>query len=560
VTPCHAPEPFSSSRSRSSSPPPLPAAAAGHPQPRIINGDDAAAGQYPWTVALVAPTGSADKRAFCGGTLIAPTVVLTAAHCTIGSRTDQIDVVAGDHDLSAVDADNTFDVTKISLHPLAEGDDDDLIPRRDVSLLTLDGNATAAGADGQFIAVGDATDITATTEFDVSGWGLTESSIDTVDLLQFATVDKVDDVECQSIFDDLLGQLSFSDEDQICAIRDPDGDPDTPDDVIDTCNGDSGGPLAKAGASTSSATGWELIGVTSWGLDCAFTFVDPPNPNLVVPGVYARAADVQLRPYVDPATGPTGADPAAAQPQLVSGTPQVDADEDLVVCLGNPLTWSGAPDQVEQLIRRVVAPGEFETVSWTGLYTFDEGDFGDQFVCEVHARATGAGGYGVARSAAVQVADAPVVEPTVVTVTTPVATPVPVPVPSPPQLVPVIQPDARDADDRDPRVRSVRRSCTKRRICTFTVTASDAGGSGVKTLAAAVNTVRTRSCRRGGRRTTCASWRSASLRPRAVRDENGTFRLTTRRLSRGTHVLHVRAVDRAGNVQERPRRVTFRLR
>ena len=42
------------------------------PQPRIVGGDDASPGQFPYFVAL---------DIGCGGTLIAPDVVLTAAHC-----------------------------------------------------------------------------------------------------------------------------------------------------------------------------------------------------------------------------------------------------------------------------------------------------------------------------------------------------------------------------------------------------------------------------------------------------------------------------------------------
>jgi hypothetical protein len=132
-------------------------------------------------------------------------------------------------------------------------------------------------------------------------------------------------------------------------------------------------------------------------------------------------------------------------------------------------------------------------------------------------------------------------------------------VPVPGQTVTINQPDPRNFDTTNPRVSSVRRRCTRRRVCTFTIRATDAA-TGVKSLAVTLNTVRTRSCRRNGRRTTCASWRATALRARPVAGQAGTFRVTTRRLSRGSHVLHARAVDGAGNVQASPRRVAFRLR
>jgi len=46
-------------------------------QARIVGGDAALEGEWPWQAAFVNAYGSQ----FCGGTLITPDVVLTAAHC-----------------------------------------------------------------------------------------------------------------------------------------------------------------------------------------------------------------------------------------------------------------------------------------------------------------------------------------------------------------------------------------------------------------------------------------------------------------------------------------------
>ena len=62
----------------------MPSAATAE-QPRIVGGTPATIQQAPWTVALVVSPqvagGSAFQRHFCGGALVAPTIVLTAAHC-----------------------------------------------------------------------------------------------------------------------------------------------------------------------------------------------------------------------------------------------------------------------------------------------------------------------------------------------------------------------------------------------------------------------------------------------------------------------------------------------
>lgn len=53
-----------------------------YPNARIVGGEEAVPNSLPYQVALI--TEFSTGRAFCGGSLIRPDVVLTAAHCIDG--------------------------------------------------------------------------------------------------------------------------------------------------------------------------------------------------------------------------------------------------------------------------------------------------------------------------------------------------------------------------------------------------------------------------------------------------------------------------------------------
>jgi hypothetical protein len=102
-------------------------------QPKIIGGEETTIEENPFVVALTTP----DGFQFCGGTIVAPTKVLTAAHCTDGQEPSDIRVVAGRTNLKT-DGGTTAGVTGIWIHP----DWNSSALTSDSSVLTLDTSLT----------------------------------------------------------------------------------------------------------------------------------------------------------------------------------------------------------------------------------------------------------------------------------------------------------------------------------------------------------------------------------------------------------------------------------
>ena len=221
-------------------------------KPMIIGGEETTIEENPFMVALTTP----DGFQFCGGSIVAPTKILTAAHCTEGQQPTDIQVVSGRTSLSAGGG-QTANVTNIWVNP--SFDSNTMV--NDSSVLTLDQELTLAGLP---IATPDDADLyTAGANSTVLGWGVDESG-STSDVLKKVDVPVTADADCTASYQDQFDPTSM-----VCAGLAEGGK--------DSCQGDSGGPLTAVKADGTR----KIIGIVSWGQGCA-------EPNFY--GVYGRVA------------------------------------------------------------------------------------------------------------------------------------------------------------------------------------------------------------------------------------------------------------------------------
>lgn len=216
-----------------------------HGMPKVVGGGLASPGDDPWQVALLAP----NLVQFCGGSLIAPGWVLTAAHCVDrGTTPEQLSVLTGTTDLGVNGAPSR--VLGIAVHELWETSTHDF----DIAVLRIEGNHAGMPirlmtADEEARLLIDGTSLRTT------GWGATSEGGAEQTQLRAVMIPFQPTAICNRR-QSYGGSVT---ENMLCAGKELGG--------LDACQGDSGGPLT-----IRTTQGPLLAGAVSWGEGCGLPY------------------------------------------------------------------------------------------------------------------------------------------------------------------------------------------------------------------------------------------------------------------------------------------------
>ncbi|XP_060757838.1 chymotrypsinogen A-like [Neoarius graeffei] len=225
---------------------------------KIVGGDDAPAGAWPWQVSV-----QTEGHHFCGGSLINKNWVLSAAHCFQSITAGDITIFLG---MESLEGTNPNMQKKTVLKIINHENYNSTTINNDIALVQLSSSVTfnnyvmpvCLAASNSFFPGGS--------NVWVTGWGRISSdeSLPSPKTLQEAQVSVVSRTDCAKAY----GSGSITDN-MICAAEGEKS----------ACNGDSGGPLVLKCNGT-----WVQAGIVSFGKKCG---------SAVFPTVYARVSQYQ---------------------------------------------------------------------------------------------------------------------------------------------------------------------------------------------------------------------------------------------------------------------------
>jgi len=219
---------------------------------RIVGGQDTNITHYPHQISM---RYRGNHR--CGGSLVTPNKVISAAHCvnTLDGPAN-LTIVAGSSNIwYPTGPQQELAVREFIIHPKYRTLNNDY----DAAILILDGEFEFNDAVQPIDLAKERPDHD--TPVTVTGWGTTSEGGTISDVLQEVSVNVVENTQCKSAYSIMLTSR------MLCAGVTGGGK--------DACQGDSGGPLVYKN---------ELLGIVSWGTGCA---------RERYPGVYCSVPDVR---------------------------------------------------------------------------------------------------------------------------------------------------------------------------------------------------------------------------------------------------------------------------
>ncbi|KXJ68995.1 hypothetical protein RP20_CCG000602 [Aedes albopictus] len=227
-------------------------------------------GEFPWMVAILQAEGTEASTYACGGSLIAPNVILTVAHCVVDKQASQLTARAGEWDTMTTKETHPHQERKVSsiiLHPNFNRN----LLFNDVALLVVEDPFTAAENVQLACLPPQRMDFTSENCF-AAGWGKTAFDANSYhEILKRVSLAMVQRAQCQNALRTTrLGYRFRLHGSFICAGGE---------EGIDTCTGDGGSPLVCPVEGVANK--YYQAGIVAWGINCG---------QAGIPGVYVRTS------------------------------------------------------------------------------------------------------------------------------------------------------------------------------------------------------------------------------------------------------------------------------